>query len=112
VLGAVVLAVLLAGLHLAAPRIRCLPLVPERATASFAGGLAVVYVFLHLLPNFVEGNEAIGQVLDDVVEPTPLLDLGIFLVALAGFAVFYGLQRLADRHAPAPSPTRSWLTTR
>jgi hypothetical protein len=86
-------------------------LVPERATASFAGGLAVAYVFLHLLPEFVEGNEAIGRVLGDVVEPTPLLDLGVFLVALAGFAVFYGLQRLADRHAPAPSRTGVGRTT-
>ncbi|TFV56650.1 hypothetical protein E4P41_15435 [Geodermatophilus sp. DF01-2] len=102
-IGALVATVLLAALHLAAPHIRKLPLVPERATASFAGGLAVAYVFLHLLPEIAEGNEAVGEVLSDVVEPTPLVDLGIFLVALAGFAAFYGLQRLADRRAPAPS---------
>jgi hypothetical protein len=109
------IAVMLASLHLAAPRIRRLPLVPERATGSFAGGLAVAYVFLHLLPEIAAGNEAIGQVLSDVVQPTPLLDLAIFLVALAGFTTFYGLERLADRHGdttvdqavPAPgSPTR------
>ncbi|MGY1608434.1 MULTISPECIES: hypothetical protein [unclassified Geodermatophilus] len=105
VVGALVLAVLLAGLHLAAPRIRWLPLVPERATASFAGGLAVAYVFLHLLPEIAEGNEAVGEALGDVVTPTPLVDLGVFLVALGGFAAFYGLQRLADRRAPAPSRT-------
>ncbi|MGY1708736.1 hypothetical protein ACI8AC_04420 [Geodermatophilus sp. SYSU D00758] len=97
------IAVLLAALHLAAPRIRKLPLVPERATASFAGGLAVAYVFLHLLPEIAEGNEAIGEALSDVLQPTPLVDLGIFLVALAGFAAFYGLQRLADERSPAPS---------
>lgn len=100
--GALVIAVLLAGLHLAAPRIRKLPFVPETATGSFAGGLAVAYVFLHLLPELVEGNEAIGEVLADVVEPTPLVDLGIFLVALAGFTAFYGLERLANtQHAEA-----------
>jgi hypothetical protein len=103
VVGALVLAGLLAGLHLAAPRIRRLRLVPERATASFAGGLAVAYVFVHLLPEIAEGNEAVGEALDDVVASTPLLDLGVFLVALGGFAAFYGLQRLADRRAPAPS---------
>ncbi|SHF96524.1 hypothetical protein [Geodermatophilus nigrescens] len=102
VLGALLIAVLLAGLHLAAPCIRKLPAVPERATGSFAGGLAVAYVFLHLLPEIAEGNEAIGEALSDVVEPTPLTDLGIFVVALAGFAAFYGLQRLADRRAPRP----------
>ncbi|RBY90198.1 hypothetical protein DQ244_12065 [Blastococcus sp. TBT05-19] len=76
---------------------------PERATASFAGGLAVAYVFLHLLPEIAQGDEEVGEALGDVLEPTPLVDLGIFLVALVGFAAFYGLQRLADRHAPAPS---------
>ena len=104
-IGALVIAVVLAALHLAAPHIRRLPFVPERATASFAGGLAVAYVFLHLLPEIAEGNEAIGEVLSEQLEPTPLTDLGIFLVALAGFAAFYGLQRLADRRAPAPSRT-------
>lgn len=99
--GALAAALVLAGLHLAAPHIRRLPLVPERATGSFAGGLAVAYVFLHLLPEIAEGNEAIGEALADVIEPTPLVDLGIFVVALAGFAAFYGLQRLADRRAPA-----------
>jgi hypothetical protein len=100
--GALVIAVVLAVLHLAAPRIRRLPFVPERATGSFAGGLAVAYVFLHLLPEIAEGNESIGEALSRVVEPTPLLDLGIFMVALAGFAAFYGLERLADRQ-PAPA---------
>jgi len=56
-------------------------------------------VFLHLVPELVEGNEAIGEALADVVEPIPLLDLGIFLVALAGFTVVYGLERLADNRA-------------
>ena len=96
-LAALVIALLLAALHLGAPRIRRLPFVPERATGSFAGGLAVAYVFLHLLPEIAEGNESIGEALSRVVRPTPLLDLGIFLVALAGFAAFYGLERLADR---------------
>jgi hypothetical protein len=103
VVGALLISLLLAGLHLAAPRIRKLPFIPETATGSFAGGLAVAYVFLHLLPEIAEGNEAIGEALADAVQPTPLLDLGIFLVALFGFTAFYGLERLADRSAvPVP----------
>lgn len=97
------LTVVLAALHLAAPHIRKLPLVPERYTGSFAGGLAVAYVFLHLLPEIAAGNEAIGEALRDVLDPTPLLELAIFLVALVGFTVFYGLERLADRHGQSPS---------
>lgn len=95
VVWALVLTVSLAVLHLAAPKIRKLPLVPERYTGSFAGGLAVAYVFLHLLPEIAEGNEAIGEALSDVVTATPLFDLAIFLVALTGFTVFYGLERMA-----------------
>lgn len=97
VAGSLLITLVLAGLHLAAPRIRKLPFIPERATGSFAGGLAVAYVFLHLLPEIAEGNEAIGEALSDVLRPTPLVDLGIFLVALVGFTAFYGLERLADR---------------
>lgn len=98
VIGSLIIAIVLAGLHLAASRIRKLPFVPESATGSFAGGLAVAYIFLHLLPEIATGNEAIGEALADVIEPTPLFDLAIFLVALAGFTVFYGLERIAGRH--------------
>lgn len=94
-IGSLAITLALAGLHLAAPRIRSLPGVPERAMTSFAGGLAVAYVFLHLLPEIAAGNEAIGELLSDVVPPTPLFDLAIFAVALTGFVVFYGLERLA-----------------
>lgn len=99
-LAALASAAILAVLHLLAPRIRRLPFVPERATGSFAGGLAVAYVFLHLLPELSEGNRAVGEALQEVVTVTPLLDLGIFLVALAGFVLFYGLERLARRTVP------------
>lgn len=103
VFGALLVALLLAGLHLAAPRIRRLPLVPESATGSFAGGLAVAYVFLHLLPEIAEGNEAVGEALSETLRPTPLVDLGIFLVALAGFTAFYGLERLAQGTGTGPA---------
>ncbi len=100
-----VIAALLAALHAAAPRIRKLPFVSETATGSFAGGLAVAYVFLHLLPEIAEGNEAIGEALSDVLRPTPLVELGIFLVALVDFTAFYGLERLAKRQG-SPRPRR------
>lgn len=90
-------ALVLAALHLAAPHIRRLPLVPEHATASFAGGLAVSYVFLHLLPELAEGNRELREVLGDEQQRSPLLGLEIFLVALAGFLLFYGLERFAER---------------
>lgn len=98
-LGALAVALALAALHLLAPRIRRFPGVPEAATASFAGGISVSYVFLHLLPELAEGNEGVAEALREQVEVTPLLDLAIFFVALVGFVIFYGLERLASRSA-------------
>ncbi len=99
IVAAFVITLVLAALHVATPHIRRLPVVPERATGSFAGGIAVAYVFLHLLPELAAGNKAVGEALHDVVRVTPLLDLGIFVVALVGFAAFYGLERLAQHSA-------------
>jgi hypothetical protein len=93
----------LAALHLAAPHIRRLPLVPEHATASFAGGLAVSYVFLHLLPELAAGNKELGELFNEEATPSALLELGIFLVALVGFTLFYSLERMAERTHPAPA---------
>jgi len=89
--------VFLATLHLLAPRIRRLPFVPEYATASFAGGIAVSYVFLHLLPELSQGNSELRELFQEEDEVSPLLGLEIFLVALLGFLVFYGFERLAER---------------
>ncbi len=94
---ALALTLVLATLHLAAPRLRRLPGVPESALGSFAGGISVAYVFVHLLPELAEGNEKIGEALEESVEATALLDLAIFAVALAGFSLFYGLEHLARR---------------
>lgn len=97
VLAGLLVTAVLVVLHLLAPRVHELPGVPQRAIGSFAGGTAVAYVFLHLLPEIAEGGEAVGEALGDVVAITPLLDLGIFVVALTGFAVLYGLERAAER---------------
>lgn len=64
---ALLLAVVLAGLHLAAPRIRRLPFVSAGAIGSFVSGLSVAYVFLHLLPGVAAGNASIGSTLSRVV---------------------------------------------
>ncbi len=56
----------------------------ESRAGSFAGGLAVAYVFLHRLPEIAEGNEAIGETLSDVVEPTPLTDVLALITGVSG----------------------------
>ena len=106
VLGLVV-AIALGVLHWYARRVERLPFVPERAMGSFAAGISVAYVFLHLLPELAEGNIGIARALDDRIRLTPLVDLGIFLIALGGFTTFYGLEQLAARHARADEPPAS-----
>lgn len=82
-------------LHAAAPQVRRLPHVSQRALGSFAGGLAISYVFLHLLPELSHGEQEVGEALGEVLEVSPLIELTIFFVALTGFVVLYGLERLA-----------------
>lgn len=95
--ASLLVAVGLAAVHLGAGALRHLRSVPEPALASFAGGVAVAYVFLHLFPELAAGNRSIGAALHDVVESSALLDLGIFAVALAGFVTLLGLELLARR---------------
>lgn len=87
------LALLLALLHLFSGRLRFIRYLPRSRWLSFAGGVSVAYVFLHLLPELAAGQEAIA-------ERGPLLGVAerhVYLVALFGLAAFYGLERLAAR---------------
>jgi hypothetical protein len=67
------------------------------AFASFTGGVAIAYVFLHMLPDLVEYNEPIGRLLINQQWLNPFIELMIYIVALVGFLVYYGLELLAER---------------
>ena len=69
-----------------------------RAFVSFAGGVAVAYVFLHMLPDLVEYNKPIGRYLMTNQWLTPFTELLIYIVALFGFLVYYGFDLLAERY--------------
>lgn len=75
-----------AAVHLFAARLRFLSVVPRSRWLSAAGGISVAYVFLHLLPEIAGGREHVAGWLG--------LERTIWLLALAGLAVFYGLERL------------------
>lgn len=87
---ALALALLLALVHVFATHLVFLDRVPRSRWLSAASGLSVAYVFVHLLPEIAEGHETLGQS-GRGSEGLPTL----WLVALAGLAVFYGLERLA-----------------
>lgn len=69
-----------------------------RAFVSFAGGVAVAYVFLEMLPNLVEYNKPIGDYLLKNQWLTPFTELLIYIFALFGFLIYYGFDLLAERY--------------
>lgn len=91
------LTLLLGLLHWFVPILRRWERVSECFAVSFGGGFAVAFVFLHLLPGLVESGQSLAEILQDSFEQHPLLDLGIFLSALLGFTLYYGLELIA-RH--------------
>lgn len=64
---------------------------------SFAGGTAIAYVFLHMLPDLVEYNEPIGKFLIHTDWLTSFTEINIYIVALLGFIIYYGIELLAER---------------
>lgn len=69
-----------------------------KSFVSFAGGTAVAYVFLHMLPDLVEYNEPMGKFLISSDWLTPFSELTIYIVALLGFLIYYGLELKAESY--------------
>jgi len=66
-------------IHYFAPQIRPHLKKYESYIISFAGGMAVTYVFCQLLPEIDEGHAVVGEL--------------IYLFILLGFIIYYGLER-------------------
>lgn len=79
-------------IHVFIGRLTFLDIVPRSRWLSFAGGVAVAYVFLHILPELSGHQDTFARALD-------LSDRAaegwVYLVALSGLALFYGLERAA-----------------
>lgn len=85
-------ALLLALVHLQAGKLNFLGGVPRSRWLSAAGGISVAYVFLHLLPELAEAQ----QVVEEAVSGTlGFFEHHVYLVALIGLIIFYGLERMA-----------------
>jgi hypothetical protein len=97
---------LLALVHLGASGLRFLQQKPRSRWLSLGGGTAVAYVFLHLLPELVQHQAALEQATETLAWASDTLKQPVYLLALLGLAVFYGLERLAlrDRHGKRPEP--------
>ena len=88
VTGAMALA--FACVHLFVGRLRFLSNEPRSAWLSFSGGVAVGYVFLHLLPELGEHGSVFAATtgLDELLATS-----WVHTLALGGLILFYGLER-------------------
>lgn len=90
-------AIAFALVHLFIGKLTFLRVVPRSRWLSFAGGVAVSYVFLHILPELSGHKQTFAEGLG-VSERTA--ETWVYLVSLVGLASFYGLERAAktSRH--------------
>ena len=83
------LALGLAAVHLFGGRLRFIDAIPRSVWLSGAGGASVAYVFVHLLPDLAANQETLAE----AVPGLGFLEAHVWLVALLGLSVFYGLER-------------------
>lgn len=78
-------------IHMSSKQMKFLRVDPRSKFLSIAGGISVAYVFLHLLPELGEYQ----QEFEGSVEGFEFLESHIYIIALLGLVVFYGLEQLA-----------------
>lgn len=82
--------IVLALIHFFGSRFRFLAGIPRSTWLSGAGGVSVAYVFMHLFPELHEGQQHMEK---NVAWAEGFLEHHVYLVALFGLSVFYGLER-------------------
>ena len=96
------IAALLAGslivVHLIAGRVAGWQDSAQQRLASLGGGVAVAYVFIQALPELAEGGQSLTDLAIAPLVPTPIVESGLFLVALLGMALVYSLDVVGTAH--------------
>jgi hypothetical protein len=92
-----IFAAILRLIHLFAGKLRFLSAVPRSRWLSAAGGASVAYIFVHVLPDLSRQQAAIER--NGGIGPGFLAN-HVYLAALLGLVVFYGLERAAKRSRP------------
>lgn len=85
--------VLLVIVHAITPALRFLAGTPRSIWLSMAGGVSVAYVFVHLFPELAAGEASVRRAV--AATGMTLAERHVYLIALLGLAVFYGLERMA-----------------
>lgn len=91
-----VIVTLFALIHFYAGKLHFLDTIPRSRWLSFAGGISVAYVFIHVFPELAKAQAAVEETLSSL----RWLEQHIYLVALAGLAAFYGVERLVVSARP------------
>ncbi len=91
-MAALLLSAALGLVHLGAGKLRFLGTTPRSRWLSFASGISVAYVFGHLLPEVAHGQRALEEIGAERFLET---EGHVWLLALIGLVVFYGLERMA-----------------
>lgn len=97
-MGPLVAAAALSLVHLAAGRLVFLDRVPRPALLSAGGGIAVAYVFVHLLPELGAEQARLEDAAGGVL---PFVEHHAYLVALAGLVAFYAVEHATERSKSA-----------
>ena len=100
-LEVIVAGCVLALIHAFADRLAFITYVPRSIWLSVAGGVSVAYVFVHLLPEMADGAEALAE----AISLEAIAEHSAWLLALAGLAVFYGIE-VAARHSRKDHPEK------
>lgn len=82
-------------IHLTGRYIKLISGIPRSRLLSFAGGIAVTYVFMIILPELSESQRFVRELVDNgsKVHWYYYIDRHIYLMALAGMVAFYGIER-------------------
>lgn len=88
------LAMCLGLVHIFASRTQWLTKIPQRWWISIAGGVSIAYIFLDILPELSHAQEEIQH---SAIGMIGYLERHVYLLALLGLALFYGLEKLALR---------------
>jgi zinc transporter ZupT len=105
----------LAFVHMYGGQLRFLDVIPRSRWLSFASGISVAYVFVHLLPELEEGQRYFEEV---KAFGLAFLESHVYLMSLLGLVLFYGLEKLAissrqenqeDKEGDQTEPGVFWL---
>lgn len=77
-------------IHFSSKYLKFIDAVPRSRFLSFAGGVSVAYVFIHLLPELSQYQQLISDIREEGFD----IEHQAYILAMAGLAAFYGLERM------------------